>query len=210
MGIAARSGYDCVVMKYCNECGAAVARRWIDQDERERYVCLSCGTVHYENPRVIVSCIASVGDKILMCRRAQEPGRGQWAPPAGFLECGETLQQGAARETYEETGVTIDPDRLDLSGVINIPGIDQILVTFRIDLEIPPVLRPGRECLEVTFLSEHEVPERDFAWRGLLGPAPARFFTELRSRDFSVNLITVGPSPGVGFSERYYKIQRRR
>ena len=209
MGMAVSSGYDRALMKYCNECGAAVARRRNDQDERDRYVCLSCGTVHYENPRVIVSGIVSVGDKILMCRRAQEPGKGQWAPPAGFLECGETLQQGAARETYEETGLTIDPDRLDLSGVINIPGIDQILVTFRIDLETLPVLRPGAECLEVAFLSEHEVPEGDFAWRRLLGPVPARFFNELRSRDFSINLITVGPSTGVGFSERYYKIQRR-
>jgi ADP-ribose pyrophosphatase YjhB (NUDIX family) len=195
-------------MKYCNECGAAVARRWIDHDERERYVCLSCGTVHYENPRVIVSCIVCFADKILMCRRAQEPGQGQWAPPAGFLECGETLQQGAARETYEETGVTVDPDRLDLSGVINLPGIDQILVTFRIDLEALPVLRPGGECLEVSFLSEHEVPPGGLAWRRLMGPAPARFFDELRSHDFSINLITVGPSPGVGFSERYYKIRR--
>ena len=196
-------------MKYCNECGAAVARRWIDQEERERYVCLSCGTVHYQNPRVIVSCIVSVGDKILMCRRAQEPRRGRWAPPAGFLECGETLQQGAAREAYEETGLTIDPERLELSGVINIPAIDQIVVTFRVDLETLPVLRPGAECLEVAFLSEHEVPAGDLAWRGLLGPAPARFFNELRSREFSINLITVGPSPGVGFSERDYKIQRR-
>jgi hypothetical protein len=59
-------------------------------------------------------------------------------------------------------------------------------------------------------LSEHEVPEGDFAWRGLLGPVPARFFNELRSREFSINLITVGPSPGVGFSERDYKIQQRR
>src|SRR5579862_3583106 len=99
MGIPVSSGYDCALMKYCNECGAAVARRWIDHDERERYVCLSCGTVHYENPRVIVSCMVCVADKLLMCRRAQEPGRGQWAPPAGFLECRETLQQGAARET---------------------------------------------------------------------------------------------------------------
>ena len=195
-------------MKYCKECGAAVARRWIDQDQRERYVCLSCGTVHYQNPVVIVGCIVSVGDKILMCRRAQEPGRGRWAPPAGYLECGETLQQGAARETYEETGLTIDPDRLELSGVINMPAIDQILVTFRTALETLPVLRPGAECLEVAFLSEHEVPEEDFAWRGLLGPVPARFFNELRSREVSINLITVGPSPGVGFSERDYKIQR--
>jgi len=97
-----------------------------------------------------------------------------------------------------------------LSGIINIPAIDQIVVTFRIDLETVPVLRPGGECLEVAFLSEHDAPTEDFAWRGLLGPAPARYFNELRSGDFSINLITVGPSPGVGFSERDYKIQRRR
>ena len=197
-------------MKYCSECGAAVARRWIVEDERERDVCLSCGRVHYQNPRVIVSCIVSVGDRILMCRRAQEPGRGRWAPPAGFLECGETLQQGATRETYEETGLSIDPGRLELSGIINIPAIDQIVVTFRFDLEALPVLHAGEECLAVAFLSEHEVPAGDFAWRGLLGPVPARFFNELRSQDFSINLITVGPSPGVGFSEREYKIRRRR
>ena len=142
-----------------------------------------------------------------MCRRAQEPGRGRWASPAGFLECGETLQQGAARETYEETGLRLDPDQLELSGVINITAIDQILVTFRIELEALPTLRPGAECLEVAFLSEHEVPAKDFAWRGLLGAAPARFFSELRSREFSINLITVGPSAGVGFSERDYKIR---
>ena len=197
-------------MKYCSECGGAVTRRRIGQDEHERDVCLSCGMVHYQNPRVIVSCIVSVGDKVLMCRRAQEPGRGRWAAPAGFLECGETLQQGAARETYEETGLALDPDRLELSGVINVPTIDQVVVTFRIELETVPVLRAGGECLEVGFLAEHEVPAADLAWRGLLGPVAARFFNELRSRDFSINLITIGPSPGVGFSERGYKAQRRR
>jgi ADP-ribose pyrophosphatase YjhB (NUDIX family) len=195
-------------MKYCSECGAKVARRWIDQDGRERYVCLSCGTVHYQNPRVIVSCIVSVGQKILMCRRSQEPRKGQWAPPAGFLECGETLEQGAARETFEETGVSVDPNRLDLWGTINIAAIDQVVVAFRVDLLTLPVLRPGAECLEAAFLSEHETPEGDFAWRGLLGSVPGQFFNELRSRDFSINLVTVGPGPGVGFSARDYKIQR--
>jgi ADP-ribose pyrophosphatase YjhB (NUDIX family) len=164
--------------------------------------------VHYQNPRVIVSCIVAVGQRILMCRRSQEPARGQWAPPAGFLECGETLEQGAARETFEETGVSVDPNRLDLSSIINITAIDQIVVAFRVELVTLPTLRPGAECLEAAFLSEHDVPEGDFAWRRLLGSVPGRFFTELRSRDFSINLITVGPSPGVGFSVRDYKIQR--
>jgi ADP-ribose pyrophosphatase YjhB (NUDIX family) len=195
-------------MNYCSECGAAAAPRWIDKDGRERYVCSSCGMVHYQNPRMIVSCIVAVGEKILMCRRAQEPAKGRWAPPAGFLECGETLQQGAARETFEETGVRIDPNSLDLTAIINLTSIEQVVVAFRVDLPAPPVLRPGPECLEAAFLSEGEVPEGDFAWRGLLGPVPGQFFAELRSRDFSLNLITVGPSPGVGFSARNYKIRR--
>jgi ADP-ribose pyrophosphatase YjhB (NUDIX family) len=195
-------------MKYCSECGAAVARQWIHQDGRERYVCLSCDRVHYQNPRVIVSCVVAVGQRILMCRRSQEPARGQWVLPSGFLECGETLEQGAARETFEETGVSLDPNQLDLASIINITAIDQIVITFRVDLSTLPTLRPGAECLDAAFLSEQEIPEGDFAWRKWLGPVPGKFFDELRLRDFSIRLITVGPSRGVGFSVRDYKIQR--
>ena len=116
-----------------------------------------------------------------MCRRSQEPARGQWVLPSGFLECGETLEQGAARETFEETGVSVDPSRLELSGIINITAIDQIVVAVRADLLTLPVLRPGAECLDAAFLSEHEVPEGDFAWRRLLGSVPGKFFDELEA-----------------------------
>jgi len=62
-----------------------------------------------------------------MCRRSQEPAIGQWVLPSGFLECGETLEQGAARETFEETGVSLDPNQLDLASIINITAIDQVI-----------------------------------------------------------------------------------
>jgi ADP-ribose pyrophosphatase YjhB (NUDIX family) len=143
-----------------------------------------------------------------MCRRSQEPARGRWAPPAGFLECGETLEQGAARETFEETGVVVDPSRLELASVINITGIKQVVVAFRVELSTLPTVRAGAECLEAAFLSEHQIPDGGFAWRELLGSVPGKFFDELRSRDFSVRLISVGPSPGVGFSARDYKLQK--
>jgi ADP-ribose pyrophosphatase YjhB (NUDIX family) len=207
MGIDASYRYHEVDMKYCPECGSQLTRRWIGQDARERDVCAACGRLHYQNPRVIVGCIVGVHDRILMCRRAQEPGRGRWAPPSGFLECGETLEQGAARETFEETGVAIAPDRLDLLSVINLAALDQIAVMFRVNLPAEPVLRPGAECLEVAFLSEHEIPERDLAWRKLLGSVPAKVFSELRSGDFAINLITVGSSPKAGFSARDYKLR---
>jgi len=57
-------------------------------------------TVHYENPRLIVCCAAYWLDKILMCRRALEPGLGKWVVPSGFLEVGESLEQGAVRELW--------------------------------------------------------------------------------------------------------------
>ena len=143
-----------------------------------------------------------------MCRRSQEPAIGQWVLPGGFLECGETLEEGASRETLEETGVIVDPARLDLWGIVNVTAVDQIIVVFRVELSTLPTLRPGAECLDAAFLSEDETPEGGFAWRKLLGSVPDRFFNELRSRDFSISLITLGSSPGVGLSVRDYKVQR--
>src|ERR1700691_1515353 len=96
-------------MKFCSECGSPVRRQWIEKDGRDRNVCTSCGTTHYDNPRVIVCGIISWQDRLLMCRRAQDPARGQWTVPLGFLERGETLEEGVARETFEETGIIINP-----------------------------------------------------------------------------------------------------
>ena len=196
-------------MKYCSACGAAVSRQWVDLDRRERDVCLSCNTIHYQNPRIIVSCIVVFEDRLLMCRRSQEPARGEWAIPAGFLECGETLEQGAARETYEETGVIVDPSRLDLSAILNITAIDQVMITFRAEMKTLPTVRPGAECLEAAFVSESEIADLEFAWRRSWGSVPERVFNELRSRDFSIRLISIGSNHGAGFTERDYKIQRR-
>ena len=113
-------------MKYCCHCGSMVMRSVSVADGRERYSCPSCGSTHYQNPRVIVRCIVQHADSILMCQRAHEPARGQWEVPSGYLERGETLEEGAARETYEETGVSLDPKRLALYSVLSLATIDQV------------------------------------------------------------------------------------
>ena len=196
-------------MKFCSECGLSITRQRIHDEGRERCVCLSCGTIHYQNPRIVVGCIVYWSNRILMCRRAQAPALGQWNIPSGFLECGETLEEGAARETFEETGVIIDPNRVELSSIMNITAIDQISITFRIELGVEPHLTPGSECLEVAFKSEDEIPEQELAWREALGSgsAPRRFFNELRSRHFSIKLITSGSNQGLGFKSRVYEIK---
>ena len=86
-------------MNFCNQCGAKVEFRIPPGDHLPRHVCDACGTIHYQNPRLVVGCVPDYEGQILLCRRAIEPRRGFWTVPAGFMENGETLQQAAARET---------------------------------------------------------------------------------------------------------------
>ena len=89
-------------MKYCSECGDAVEHRVPDGDNRPRFICGSCDTIHYQNPRVIAGCVPFHEDRVLLCKRSIAPREGYWTLPAGFLENGETTAQGALRETLEE------------------------------------------------------------------------------------------------------------
>jgi ADP-ribose pyrophosphatase YjhB (NUDIX family) len=193
-------------MKFCAECGLALERQWVSREGRERHVCTACGTTHYQNPRVIVGCFVSWRDQLLMCRRAQEPARGLWTVPAGYLECGETMEEGAARETLEETGVVVDPASLELSLIINMTAVQQVTVAFRVELADKPVLCAGAECLEAAFVSEHEIPSAQIAWHRFWGEGLKRFFRELRSRHYTIQLTTLGPDHGAGFNAREYKI----
>ena len=194
-------------MKFCSECGLAIAPRWICQDKRERYFCPSCGTTHYQNPRIIVSCVVCWGDKVLLCRRSQDPARGQWNVPAGFLECGETLEEGAARETLEETGVIVDPRNLELHSVMNMTALEQVTIQFRVALTSKPEVRCGPECLDVAFMSQDEIPFDQVAWRASMGDRPQRFFDEMRSGRFSIQLISIASAEGHGFRSREYTIR---
>jgi ADP-ribose pyrophosphatase YjhB (NUDIX family) len=141
-----------------------------------------------------------------MCRRSQEPAAGQWTVPSGFLECGESLEEGAARETFEETGAIVDPDELELYAVVNMRAIDQVAVGFIVELASEPVLRAGAECLDVAFLSEKEVANKNLAWRTSMGDAPDRFFRELRNRKHAIRLISLGSSKGLNYKSREYKV----
>jgi len=119
-------------VKFCPDCGAPTNRRVPEDDDRERDICSRCETIHYHNPKVIVGCIPEHNGQILMCKRAIEPRYGLWTLPAGFMENAETLQQGALRETFEETGShakVIQPYTL-----FSLPHINQVHMFFLADL----------------------------------------------------------------------------
>jgi ADP-ribose pyrophosphatase YjhB (NUDIX family) len=99
-------------MKFCSSCGTTVVRKRPDGDTKDRWVCESCGIVHYQNPKIVVGCIPERDGKILLCKRAIEPRYGFWTAPAGFMELGESIAEGAARETLEEACAEVEIGRL--------------------------------------------------------------------------------------------------
>lgn len=142
-------------MKFCSDCGAPVARTIPPGDNRPRHVCTACGTVHYQNPKIVAGCIPEWEGKILLCRRAIEPRYGLWTLPAGFMENDETTAEAAARETQEEAAATVRIEAL--YALFNLPHINQIYVMFR-----GPLARPeyaaGSESLEVALYEEQDIP----------------------------------------------------
>lgn len=142
-------------MNYCSHCGAPVELRIPAGDNRPRHVCSRCGTVHYQNPNVVVGCIPRWEDRILLCRRAIQPRYGLWTLPAGFLERGETTLAGAARETLEEANARVAVGRL--YSLFNLPHIDQVYMLFDAELEDLD-FGPGEESLEVALFAEADIP----------------------------------------------------
>jgi ADP-ribose pyrophosphatase YjhB (NUDIX family) len=127
----------------------------------------------------------------LLCRRAQEPARGLWNPPGGFAEAGETLEEAAARETPEETGVWISPGTMILYGVANLPHMNEIYVGFEARLSTERRLVVGPEMSEVRFWAESELPISQLAFSDMVGDVVARFFHGLRTGDANVTAVTI-------------------
>ncbi|MCI0749167.1 MAG: NUDIX hydrolase [Nevskiales bacterium] len=136
-----------------------------DGDHLPRHFCPACGTVHYQNPKIIVGCIPEWEDRILMCRRAIEPGLGSWTFPAGFLELNETIREGSARETLEETQAEVEVGELFV--VINVPHVRQVNMIHRGRLKAPR-FEPTRESSEVVLMREDEIPWDQIVFRTVL------------------------------------------
>ncbi len=149
-------------MKFCSECGAEVAFRIPDGDQLPRHVCGACGAIHYRNPKLVVGCVPEADDgRLLLCTRAIEPRLGYWTIPAGFMENGETLQQAAARECWEEALARVEIG--SLLAVVHVIHADQVHVFFRARLATPE-FGVGVESLETRLVTEQQIPWADIAF----------------------------------------------
>lgn len=138
-------------------------RRIPEGHNRERLICADCGHIAYDNPKVVIGSVIVAGDAVLMCRRAIEPRRGFWTLPAGYLEHGETLEEGATREAWEEAQAAIVLD--GILGVFTISRIGQVQVIFRARFAHPlPHFAAGPESLEVALFAWPDIPRDEVAF----------------------------------------------
>ncbi len=149
-------------IKHCRACGGAVDYLVPADDNRDRATCTICTTVHYENPLNVVGTLPVWEDRVLLCRRAIEPRHGLWTLPAGFMELGETTEQGALRETVEEAGARIE--MLDLFTLLNVVRVGQVHLFYRARL-LDIDFAPGPETIEAQLFGEDEVPWSEIAFR---------------------------------------------
>ncbi len=179
-------------MRFCSQCAAPLERRVPEGDSLPRYVCPTCGAIHYTNPKVVVGCIPQWEDRILLCRRAIEPRKGLWTLPAGFLEDHETTLEGAVRETLEEASARVEVD--DLYALFNLPHVNQVYLMFRarlLDLDYGP----GPESLDVALYDERGIP-----WEGIAFPVIEEtlrlYFADRRAGRFRLHVGDILRLPG--------------
>lgn len=148
-------------LKYCADCGNDLEHKTPPGDNRTRATCPACDAIHYQNPKVIVGAVCYYGEQILLCRRAIEPRRGFWTLPAGFMELGETAEDGAKREAMEEAHAQIAIDYLLASYSVVHVGQVQLFYMARL---LDPNVSPGLESLDVKLCRYDEIPWADLAF----------------------------------------------
>jgi ADP-ribose pyrophosphatase YjhB (NUDIX family) len=179
-------------MKQCSNCGGDLTFITPPKDNRPRFFCPGCGTVHYENPKMVVGSIPEHDGRILLCRRAIEPRLGTWTLPAGYLENGETVNACAEREAYEEACARLVELRPYL--LFNLCHINQMYLMFRARLA-DLKFAAGGESLDVRLFSEAEIPWSELSFTAITETL-RHYFQDRTSGRFPFGIFDISKMPG--------------
>jgi ADP-ribose pyrophosphatase YjhB (NUDIX family) len=149
--------------QFCPRCGGSLERRVLKSAEPERPVCARCGFVFYLDPKIAVgTIIESANGRIVLVRRAIEPGYGKWVFPGGYVDRGEPLTSAAVREAREECGLDV---RLDaLVNIYSYPGRAPVIVVYAATT-LGGSLCVDDECLEAVEVEPAAIPWDQLAFR---------------------------------------------
>jgi ADP-ribose pyrophosphatase YjhB (NUDIX family) len=143
-------------------CGRFLVERYVERDRQRRLQCEACGFVHYMNPRVVSAVVVEHEGRALLQLRADEPGRGLWTFPGGFLEVGETAEAGALRETKEEVG--LDVALSGLLGVYTRPEVGIVLIVYRGISDTAQAVISDPESTELRWFAAEDIPWTELAF----------------------------------------------
>jgi ADP-ribose pyrophosphatase YjhB (NUDIX family) len=145
---------------FCSRCGARLRMGMVPGEERERLACDACGYIAYVNPRLVVTAIpVTDAGEVILLRRGIEPAYGSWAQPGGFLEVDETVNQAAIRETFEETGLIVEPG--EIVGLYSRLEAAVVAIVFEARI-VGGAARTSVEALEVKAFAAAAIP-----WSGI-------------------------------------------
>lgn len=151
------------MFRFCPVCAALFESRLLKTGEPERLVCTGCSFVFYLDPKLAVgTIIRDDANRVVLVRRAIEPGYGQWVFPGGYVDRGEEVQAAAVREALEETGLTIRLD--DLLDIYSYAGRIPVIVVYTATMT-GGSLACDDEGLEARFFEPGEIPWEDLAFR---------------------------------------------
>jgi ADP-ribose pyrophosphatase YjhB (NUDIX family) len=148
------------VANYCPVCGAPT--HMTERYGRLRPVCTACDTTVFFEPKVAVVILIKDGERVLLVQRANEPAKGTWALPAGFVEPDEDPRDAACRETLEETGLTVEISQL--IDVLHRPdphGLADIVIAYRAQI-IGGALSAGDDAASAGWFRREEMPQIGF------------------------------------------------
>tara|TARA_Y100000996_G_scaffold360292_1_gene302658 strand:+ start:938 stop:1465 length:528 start_codon:yes stop_codon:yes gene_type:complete len=150
-------------MNFCSKCSSAqIEKKVPDGDTHERLVCTQCNEIFYSNPNIVTGVLPfNSNNEILLCKRNIEPRSGFWTLPAGFLENGESIEEGAVRETYEEALLKVE--NVNLFTILSVPHINQIYTFFTGEIN-GSSFGPTPESSEVKLFKINEIPWDELAF----------------------------------------------
>jgi 8-oxo-dGTP diphosphatase len=149
--------------RYCPRCGSALEQRQLKAGDPARLACTRCGFIFYLDPKIAVgTIIRTERDRLVLVRRAIEPGYGKWVFPGGYVDRGEPLTTAAVREAREESGLEV---RLDgLVNVYSYPGRTPVIVVYAATAT-GGRLEVDEESLESAEVEPAAIPWDDLAFR---------------------------------------------
>jgi ADP-ribose pyrophosphatase YjhB (NUDIX family) len=148
-------------IRFCPLCGAGLHRRPVPPEDKLEMVCAGCSFVYYLSQKVVAGTIPVEDGRILLTRRAIHPAHGKWTFPGGYVDWGEPVETAAIRETYEETGLTVELG--GLVGVYSYPSAPVVIVVYT----ARPTGGTLRVCHEndcVEWVGPHQIPWEELAF----------------------------------------------